>query len=84
MSEEGKYEDMSPIRTSTWKDQESDFGAPDVDVLQLGHSAIPVGDRDRSHLRVHVVLSFNQLATVHLTHDWLLINGLLVSCRVNP
>ena len=34
----------------TWEDQESDLGAPDVDVLELSHPAVPVGDRDGGHL----------------------------------
>ena len=39
---------------------------PDVDVLQLGDSAVPVGDGDTLHLTVHVVLGLDQLATVDL------------------
>ena len=62
----------------TWEDQESDLGAPDVDVLELSHPAVPVGDRDGRHLGVHVVLSLNQLATVDLTNVWLIFGWLVL------
>ena len=67
MSEEEKHRN--------WHQQEwieSDLGAPDVDVLQLGHPgpAIPLGDRNGGLLRVHVVRSLDQLAATNLTHCW--------------
>ena len=39
---------------------------PDVDVLQLGDPAVPVGHGDARHLAVHVVLRLNQLASINL------------------
>ena len=51
--------------------EEPDFGAADVNVLQLGHTTVPVGYGDVLDLAVHVVFGFNQLATVHLPSDGL-------------
>ena len=48
------------------EDHEADLGAPDVDMLQLGHAPVPVGHRHARHLAVHVVLSLDQLSAVYL------------------
>lgn len=50
-----------------WQDQEADLASTDVDLLELSHAAVPVGYGYVGHLTVHVVLSLNQLATVHLS-----------------
>ena len=50
------------------EDEEADLGAPDVDVLQLGHPPVPVGHGDARHLAVHVVLGLDQLASINLKH----------------
>ena len=48
------------------QDEEADLGAPDVDVLEIGHLAVPVRYRDLGHLTVHVVLGLDEAAPVHL------------------
>ena len=48
------------------QDHEADLGAPDVDVLQLGHPPVPVGHGDARHLAVHVVLGLDQFAPINL------------------
>ena len=48
------------------EDEEADLGAPDVNVLQLGHSPVPVGHGDARHLAVHVVLGLDKLASINL------------------
>jgi len=48
------------------QDQESDFGPTDVDVLQLRHSPVAVSDCVVFHLEIHVVLSFDEFASVDL------------------
>ena len=50
------------------EDQEADLGAPDVNVLQLGHPPVPVGHGHARHLAVHVVLGLDQLASINLKH----------------
>ena len=49
--------------------EEPDFGAADVNVLQLGHTTVPVGYGDVLDLAVHVVFGFDQFAAVHLPSD---------------
>jgi hypothetical protein len=46
-----------------------DFRSPDVDVFEIGHLSVPVCDRDGGHLAVHVVLGFNEAASVDLAGD---------------
>ena len=48
-----------------------DLGPPDVDVLELRHPPVPVGDVDALHLAVHVVLGLHQPSAVHLAGDGL-------------
>merc|ERR1719507_1473243 len=47
--------------------EEADLGAPDVNVLQLGHPPVPVGHGHARHLAVHVVLGLDQLASINLS-----------------
>jgi len=47
--------------------EKADFAATDEDIFQLGHSSVPVRDRDVGHLAVHVVLRLQQFAPVHFT-----------------
>ena len=48
------------------EDHEADLGAPDVDVLQLGHPPVPVGHGHARHLAVHVVLGLDKLSSINL------------------
>jgi len=49
--------------------EESDLGAANVDVLQVGGASVSVGHRDLGHLAVHVVLRLDEFAAVHLAGD---------------
>ena len=63
------------------QDEEANLGAPDVDVLEIGHLPVPVGDGDLRHLAVHVVLGLDEAAPVHLAGDGLARHDVTLGLR---
>jgi len=46
------------------KNEESNFGTTDIDVLQLRDSSVAVSDRVVLHLEIHVVFGLDQFASI--------------------